>query len=592
MSLFVLGGTTPGGGGGTWGSITGTLSDQTDLQAALDDKWDLNGNLIGAALNLYFGNTDAISSGVTITGLHDDVPWLFLDSGTRELRDQNDVVAINFTNGTSSARKMFDASGLLSISWGESGRYLANNSGEQIIDFGTAVLIYPGGSYIPAIDWGNGTWSAINNETRVSIGLSTSQLLGDSNVPVFSWNQSGSELSFFNTGTVTQRTASDALTGLEALGLFVTGGANYYSMSRITGLSQYLIPFGTAATAFGSNTNFNYDFNNTRLTVGSAQGGNNVAHLNAVSTSAANVVSRFVGATSQSGDLARWINSSNTTLSLVNSAGKFSIGTASAPTAKLMLGAGTTTAASAPLKMVSGSLMTTPEAGAQEFLTDKFYTTITTGTARKEFTLNDIALTSGRVPFTTTNGRLSDSTNLQFNSASGTLTPLYLGQTTTVGNFILGDGGSQHIVFGTSSGSNIATATNQKLGFWNVTPIVQPANTVAIDTVLANVGLRNSGGVALFDTDIKANVVGKGLYIKEGSNATMGVTTLVAGTAVVSTTKVTASSRIQLTAQALGTITVPVGYAVSARTAGTSFTILSGNVADTSTVAWTIFEPA
>lgn len=25
-----------GGGGGTWGSITGTLSDQTDLQAALD----------------------------------------------------------------------------------------------------------------------------------------------------------------------------------------------------------------------------------------------------------------------------------------------------------------------------------------------------------------------------------------------------------------------------------------------------------------------------------------------------------------------------------------------------------------------------
>lgn len=27
-----------GGGGGTWGSIAGTLSDQTDLQAALDLK--------------------------------------------------------------------------------------------------------------------------------------------------------------------------------------------------------------------------------------------------------------------------------------------------------------------------------------------------------------------------------------------------------------------------------------------------------------------------------------------------------------------------------------------------------------------------
>ena len=30
----------PGGGGGTWGSITGTLSDQTDLQTALDGKSD------------------------------------------------------------------------------------------------------------------------------------------------------------------------------------------------------------------------------------------------------------------------------------------------------------------------------------------------------------------------------------------------------------------------------------------------------------------------------------------------------------------------------------------------------------------------
>jgi hypothetical protein len=29
-----------GGGGGTWGSITGTLSDQTDLQSALDAKED------------------------------------------------------------------------------------------------------------------------------------------------------------------------------------------------------------------------------------------------------------------------------------------------------------------------------------------------------------------------------------------------------------------------------------------------------------------------------------------------------------------------------------------------------------------------
>lgn len=58
--------------------------------------------------------------------------------------------------------------------------------------------------------------------------------------------------------------------------------------------------------------------------------------------------------------------------------------------------------------------MTTPEVGAQEFLTDKYYATITTGAARKEYTLNDAALTSGKIPVITTNGRLTDSAGTGF----------------------------------------------------------------------------------------------------------------------------------------------------------------------------------
>lgn len=85
---------------------------------------------------------------------------------------------------------------------------------------------------------------------------------------------------------------------------------------------------------------------------------------------------------------------------------------------------------------------------------------------------------------------------------------------------------------------------------------------------------------------------GNGFYIKEGTNATMGTCTLVLGTCTVSTTKVTANSRIDLANQQLGTITVPVGYAISARSAGTSFTILSGNLTDTSVIYWKINEPA
>jgi len=61
---------------------------------------------------------------------------------------------------------------------------------------------------------------------------------------------------------------------------------------------------------------------------------------------------------------------------------RIGIGTAS-PTAKLHLPAGTTGVSTAPLKLISGPLMTAPEVGAIEFLTDAYYATITTGAARK-----------------------------------------------------------------------------------------------------------------------------------------------------------------------------------------------------------------
>lgn len=80
--------------------------------------------------------------------------------------------------------------------------------------------------------------------------------------------------------------------------------------------------------------------------------------------------------------------------------------------------------------------------------------------------------------------------------------------------------------------------------------------------------------------------------LEGGADATMGLATLVAGTVVVATTKVTATSRILLTAQALGTVAAPKAIAVTARTAGTSFTITSADATDTSTVAWEIVEPA
>lgn len=88
---------------------------------------------------------------------------------------------------------------------------------------------------------------------------------------------------------------------------------------------------------------------------------------------------------------------------------------------------------------------------------------------------------------------------------------------------------------------------------------------------------------------VDVQTAGQGLRVAEGANAKQGTAVLVAGTVTVANTSVTANSRILLTTQAPGGT---AGFlVVSARTAGTSFTILSSNAADTSTVTYQIFEP-
>jgi hypothetical protein len=54
---------------------------------------------------------------------------------------------------------------------------------------------------------------------------------------------------------------------------------------------------------------------------------------------------------------------------------------------------------------------------------------------------------------------------------------------------------TKNIIFGTTTGNKIGTATSQKMGFWNATPIVQPTTAVAAATLVGG------GGTALTDTD-------------------------------------------------------------------------------------------
>lgn len=92
--------------------------------------------------------------------------------------------------------------------------------------------------------------------------------------------------------------------------------------------------------------------------------------------------------------------------------------------------------------------------------------------------------------------------------------------------------------------------------------------------------------------EIITSVAGKGLSIKEGSNARMGAATLVAGTKVVSTTAVQTGDRIFISLDTpngtLGSISAPTSAIVNA----TSFTINSSSATDTSVVNWHIIRPA
>lgn len=155
---------------------------------------------------------------------------------------------------------------------------------------------------------------------------------------------------------------------------------------------------------------------------------------------------------------------------------------------------------------------------------------------------------------------------------------------------------------GTSDTTNIyrsAAGTLKTDGSLAIAPSGKTA--LALTNTGANTGITLGGDTNLYrsaadvlatDDDLSLKTAGKGLQIKEGSNAKMGVATLVAGTVTVANTSVTANSRIFLTVQSLGTILLPAAVAVTARTASTSFTITSADVTDTSVVAWHIIEPS
>jgi len=110
-------------------------------------------------------------------------------------------------------------------------------------------------------------------------------------------------------------------------------------------------------------------------------------------------------------------------------------------------------------------------------------------------------------------------------------------------------------------------------------------------TITNPFALNIESGSMVFST------AGGGISIKEGTNASAGISSaLSSGAVTISNTRVTANSRIFVQRQTDGG-TVSASYSIT-RSAGTSFTITgkdgagATNTADTSTIAWWIIEPA
>lgn len=152
--------------------------------------------------------------------------------------------------------------------------------------------------------------------------------------------------------------------------------------------------------------------------------------------------------------------------------------------------------------------------------------------------------------------------------------------TTNAGNFVRANTTDNAILVYTPNTSGLARYVVRGDG-----QILWGDGTNARDTNL----YRIAADQLATDDDLVLNTAGKGIRIKEGSNARMGVATLVGGAVTISNTSVTANTRIFYSVQAVGGTQ---GLLSATRVNGTSFTITSTSGSDTSVIAWELKEPS
>jgi hypothetical protein len=234
---------------------------------------------------------------------------------------------------------------------------------------------------------------------------------------------------------------------------------------------------GTLTTSYGIYLNMVSVIATTEYAIYSESG---VTHLNTGDAGNRGLI--IAGASSQSANLQEWQNSSASILAFVNKDGGFVFNETGADTDCRIEGDNNAnlfyTDASAD---AIGIGTATPAEILHIYKGSGNYTTIRfdSGTTQGYFFAydGDNSVHIGSNSNSSLNLKVNNSTKLTIDNN---------------GDFTLTDGGD--FILGSTTGTKIATATSQKVGFWNTTPIVQPTTAVTEATFV-----ENAGGVVVND---------------------------------------------------------------------------------------------
>ena len=244
-----------------------------------------------------------------------------------------------------------------------------------------------------------------------------------------------------------------------------TAAAAAITLSNSTA-STSLVMYGTGYTASGP-----FQPSSSVLSCGGANG------LNLLAFNAAGTIGFFTGGTASSNERMRILSTGEVGIGITtpstllhvasNTTTGITIQSAAAtpnPTLNLVSSRGTV---SSPTATQSGDIL--GNFGAKGY-----------GTSAFGFNTGVIAMIANQTFTNTANG-----TYIKFETTpDGSVTRAERWRIKDNGNLLAADG--INFEFNTTTGTKIGTATSQKIGFWNVAPIVQPTTAIAAATFVAN----------------------------------------------------------------------------------------------------------